>query len=122
MDSLVNIHREKAARAFREAIQAAEKRLANTTTSKSIETAKVLLDLAEFHLLINQTRKAETELTDALHHFISNKCEDHSARIYHIIYILKTLSGLHACQGRKHEAKAEERKAQILEEKLNQLN
>ena len=118
----VNYHHRNALKAFHEGMLVAEEKLTKNQSSDSIETAKVLLDLAEFHLLTNQTGKAETELTDALHHFISNKCEDHSARISHIVYILKTLSGLHACQGRKHEAKAEETDALIWEERLNKLN
>ena len=118
----VNNHRKNALKAFHEGMLVAEEKLTNYQSSDSIETATVLLDLAEFHLLTNQTGKAETELTDALHHFISNKCEDNTARIAHIVYILKTLSGLHACQGRKHEAKAEETDALIWEERLYELN
>lgn len=118
----VYCHRRNALKAFHEGMLVAEERLTKNQSSDSIETAKVLLDLAEFHLLASQTRKAETELTDALHHFIDNKCEDSTMRIAYIVYILKSLSGLHACQGRKHEAKAEETDALIWEERLNTLN
>jgi hypothetical protein len=117
----VNDYRRNALKAFHEGMLVAEEKLKKNHSSDSIETAE-LLDLAEFHLLTNQTGKAETEFTDALRHFISNKCEDNTARISHIVYILKTLSGLHTCQGRKHEAKAEETDALIWEERLNKLN
>ena len=122
MESLVNIHRERAVLAFRKAIQTAEKRLASTQSSSSIETAKMLVEFAELHLLSNEKAKAEVEFTKALNFFYACTSEDAKECIAYVIYILKSLSGLHACQGRKHEAKAEERKAQILEEKLNQLN
>ena len=120
--NFVNSHRQKAINAFREAIQTAEKRLAKTLSSDSIETAKVLIELAELHLLSNEKAKAEVEFTKALNTFYGCTNEDVKECIAYVIYIFKTLSGMHECMGRRKEAKAEEKGAQILEEKLNQLN
>lgn len=122
MTEFVNNHRENAMKAFREGMLVAEERLTQNQSSESVEMAKGLMDLAEFHLLANQTEKAEAELTDALHHFLNEKCEDPTTRIAYIVYVLRSLSGLHACQGRKHEAKAEEADALIWEERLIKLN
>lgn len=116
-----NSHRQKAIDAFREAIQTAEKRLAKTQSSDSIDTAKVLIELAEFHLLSNETAKAEEELTKALDFFYGCANEDVKVCIAYVVYILKTLSGMHVCMGRRKEAKTEEKEALIWEEKLNKL-
>ena len=120
--NFVNNHRQKALYAFRETIQTIGKKLSSTQSSSSIETAKMLIELAELHMLSNETAKAEVEFTNALN--IINGCanEDVKERIAYVIYILKTLGGMHECMGRKKEAKAEEKEAQIWEEKLNQLN
>ena len=119
--NFVNIHRQKALDAFQEAIQMAEKRLTNTQSPNRSDTAKVLMELAELHLLSNETTKAEEELTKALDFFYGHVNEDAKVCIAYVVYILKTLSGMHECKGRRKEAKAEEIEAQIWEERLNKL-
>ena len=74
--NFVNIHRQKALDAFQEAIQMAEKRLTNTQSPNRSDTAKVLMELAELHLLSNETTKAEEELTKALDFFYGHVNED----------------------------------------------
>lgn len=117
-----NSHRQKALYAFREAIQTAEKKLASTQSSSSIETAKMLIEFAELHLLSNEKAKAEVEFTKALNIFYGCANEDVKTCIAYVVYILKTLSGIHECMGRRKEAKTEEKEALIWEEKLNKFN
>lgn len=119
--NFVNIHRQKALDAFQEAVQIAEKRLANIHPLNSIDKAKILIELAELHLLSNEAAKAEEELTKAFDLFCGYVNEDARVYVAYMVYILKTLSGIHECMGRRQEAKTEHRDALIWEEKLNML-
>ncbi len=115
MTNLVNSHYEKALNAFHAAVANAEKQLMSVSKSSSFDEAKVLIELAELHLLAHETMKAEEEFTKALGYF--NRCTDEHKDAY-IVYVLKKLSGIHECLRRRKEAKAELVDAMILEEKL----
>ena len=119
--SIVKTHRDKALCAFRNAMQTAEESLKTAKPeSTSIEKAYELLDLAELHLCTFDSTKAETEYTQALDIFYQNSDGDNERdRIIYISYILKALSGIYSCQGRKIEAEDAMKNALIWEEKLN---
>ena len=122
MRSVVNTHREKALYAFCRAMQSAEASLktGKSKSPNSIEKAYELLDLAELHLCTFDSTKAEIEYTEALDIFYQNAEEGNErVRIIYIAYILKALSGIHACLGRKKEAERELKKAMMWEGKLN---
>ena len=121
MKNIVNIHREKALSAFRKAMQSAEASLttAKSKSPNSIEEAHELLDIAELHLCTLESTKAEIEFTKALDLFYLNSDEDNEkVCIIYISYILKTLSGIYSCQGRKKEAEVAMKNAFIWENKL----
>ena len=116
MRSIVKIHREKALYAFCSAMRSAEESLktGKSKSPNSIEKAYELLDLAELHLCTFDSTKAETEYTEALDIFYQNSDGDNERdHIIYIAYILKALSGIHACLGRKKEAERELKKAMI---------
>ena len=114
-------HRERACYAFREAIELAETKLKEGLTTDDIQIAKVMIELAELHLLANETGKAEAEFTKAYEIF--NRYSVGSSPVYtsYIVYLLKSLSGIHECQGRKNEANTELLEAEKWEEKLRMI-
>ena len=116
--TIINNHRQRAKVAYLEAMQMAERKLAKSHSSDRIEKAKVLLDLAELHLLVNDVRTTEKELTEALSIFLCANSADVNVCSAYVVYILKTLAGIHECNGRKKEAKTELSDALKLEQKL----
>ena len=114
-------HRERACDAFREAIELAETKLKVGLTTDDIQIAKVMIELAELHLLANETGKAEAEFTKAYEIFNSYSVESSPVYTSYIVYLLKSLSGIHECQGRKNEAKTELSEAEKWEEKLRMI-
>lgn len=115
---IVDCHRKKAYDVFQEAIRLAETKLMRESSYDSIEEAMVMIDLAELHLLSNETGKAEIEFTKALNYFLRHLTKDEPIFVSYIVYLLKSLSGIHECQGRKNEAKTELSDAEKWEEKL----
>lgn len=116
--TFINNHRQRAKVAYLEAMQMAERILAKSHSSERIEKAKMLIDLAELHMLIHDVRKAEKELTEALSIFLCANSADVNVCSAYVVYILKTLAGIHECIGRKKEAKTELSDAMKLEQKL----
>ena len=121
METLVNTHQKKAQDAFYEALQNAEMSLMAAPVSNDIDTVQVFIELAELHLLAHETMKAEAELTKAFNLLNSHTSNDEVKDSY-AVYILKHLSGIHECMGRKKEAKIELSNAMIIEERLNKKN
>lgn len=117
MTTLVKQHQEKALRVFNAALHNAEKELLSISVSNNMDAAKVLIEMAELHLLAHNTITAEKELTNALLYL--NCDSDNESKNSYIVYILKCLSGIHECMGMKKEAKQELNKALILESKIN---
>lgn len=117
MKTLIKQHQEQAQSVFYAALHNAEKELMSTPISNNTDAVKVLIEMAEFHLLVHNTIKAEKELAKALSYL--NGGTENELKNSYIVYILKSLSGIHECMGRKQEAKEEMKKALILEEKLN---
>ena len=102
----MNIHHERAAAAFRNAMQIAEENLRSSQST----TITIALDLAELYLLSHDITKAETELKKVL-----DLCqEDYQCRAF----VLRRLSGIDASLGLFHQAKHEELEAMICEEKI----
>jgi tetratricopeptide (TPR) repeat protein len=113
-------HQETALVAYNEAVSAAEQTIkAKHLNKDGNDRAMMLLDLAEFHILVNTAWKAETEYLEALDYYLRS---DDSSSLDYQIYIYKALSGIHACMGRKQESKKENRKAEKLEERLMASN
>jgi hypothetical protein len=112
-------HREAAIAAYQEALIGAEKRInAEYLGRESKCRALLLLDLAELHILANQAGKAESELKEALTLLLNYDNTDIRTIVEYEVYILQTLSGIHACMGLAKEARTEMYDAQKLEEKL----
>lgn len=122
MNAILNRHHTRALTAFQNAVQGAEEKLSSVSTTNAIDKAKVLIDLAELHLLANETSKAEVSLTEALNSFYASNDYDVRESLIYVAYILKTLSGIHTCKGRTKEAKDEYADALIWEGELEKLN
>lgn len=117
----LNIHKENAFSAFRKAVQFAEESLrrSKAESSNSIEEAHALLDLAELHICTLESTKSEIEFRQALDIFYQNTVEGNEiVRTKYIAYILKALSGIYSCQGRKKEAEEAMKNGLIWEEKI----
>lgn len=119
---IAECHQKKALEAFQEAIKLAETRLMKESPTDGIEEAKVMIDLAELHLLAHDMGNAETEFTKALNTFFRYPRKDEKSHYAYIVYILKTLSGIHECQGRRNEAKTELSDAMKWEEMLREFH
>ncbi len=115
---IAEYHHKRAFYAFQKAIQLAEARLMKESPTDGIEEAKIMVDLAELHLLAHDMGKAETEFTKALNTFYRYPRKDEKSHYAYIVYLLKTLSGIHECQGRRNEAKTELSNAMKWEEML----
>lgn len=112
-------HRERAKRAFCEAIQAAEAKLARqTSVPDKIGQAKSYVDVAELYILASDMKRAEAEYRKALDIFLLQENEKSEECLAYVVYILKALCGIHECQGRKYEAEAELTDAMKLEENI----
>lgn len=112
--TFINNHRQQAKFAYLEAIQMAEKSLDLAKSSNDIEKAKGFVELAELHLLSFDIIKAEHEFTVALDIFYKFEDDVEGVSEY-VVYILKALSGIHECLGRRKDATDEMRKAIILD-------